>query len=340
MLKKLLLITTLALISDIFAHKTFYFIPPAGYNENFFDMADPILNRDNLNRPFYDLREKLNSLGYKLMTTKLDKPLKDFAGLIVLHKPSNKDLKKLLKYPKQKLFLILLEPPTVAPEYYESKYHNLFGKIFIMIDDYVNSTKYIKLHFPQPDLQVQPGLSFSAKKLCTLIASNKSSSHASELYSARKEVIHFFEHTAPQDFDFYGNGWNKTQYRTYQGSPLMKKEVLQKYKFCMCYENMKDVNGYITEKIFDVFTAGTVPVYWGAKNISSFIPQNCFIDRRLFKTNNEMYSFLKSVTEEQYNQYLANIRTFLTGEQAHYFSSEYFVKSTIRHLLESDQKSK
>lgn len=31
---------------------------------------------------------------------------------------------------------------------------------------------------------------------------------------------------------------------------------------------------YVTEKVYDAFVAGCVPIYWGAPNIHDFIPHN------------------------------------------------------------------
>ena len=48
--------------------------------------------------------------------------------------------------------------------------------------------------------------------------------------------------------------------------------------FAICYENARDIPGYITEKIFDCFFAGCVPIYWGgAPNVTDHIPANTFI---------------------------------------------------------------
>ena len=66
-----------------------------------------------------------------------------------------------------------------------------------------------------------------------------------------------------------------------------KIDVLKKYRFCICYENIKDVSGYVTEKIFDAFWAGCIPVYLGADNISDHVPKNCFISRRDFGSDEE-----------------------------------------------------
>ncbi|WP_226896450.1 glycosyltransferase family 10 domain-containing protein [Poseidonibacter ostreae] len=58
--------------------------------------------------------------------------------------------------------------------------------------------------------------------------------------------------------------------------------------------------GYITEKIFDSFFAGCVPVYLGADNITEHIPKECFIDKREFDTYEKLYKYLKNMSDEEY----------------------------------------
>ncbi|WP_281650799.1 glycosyltransferase family 10 [Helicobacter bilis] len=41
-----------------------------------------------------------------------------------------------------------------------------------------------------------------------------------------------------------------------------KIEWLKSYKFNLCFEN-SSYPGYLTEKLFDAFLAGCVPIYWG-----------------------------------------------------------------------------
>ena len=124
--------------------------------------------------------------------------------------------------------------------------------------------------------------------------------------------------------------------RTFFIGPVKtKREVLKNYKFYICYENTRDINGYITEKIFDCFVTGCVPVYWGSQNVTQYIPPECFIDRRRFSTNEELYQFLKSINETEYNQYLEAIKHFLQSDAAFLFSWEFFIDTVIR-TVESD----
>lgn len=115
--------------------------------------------------------------------------------------------------------------------------------------------------------------------------------------------------------------------------------MLEKYKFAICYENARDITGYITEKIFDCFFAGCVPIYWGADNITDHIPKECFIDKREFDSYEKLYDFLRNMSDEVYMKYLNDIEKFLRSEKAYFFSSECFVKTIIETVI-SDPKNK
>jgi hypothetical protein len=56
-------------------------------------------------------------------------------------------------------------------------------------------------------------------------------------------------------------------------------EVLSLFKFIICFENSY-TDGYITEKIFNCFLAGTIPIYKGAPDIKTFINTESFINPR------------------------------------------------------------
>jgi hypothetical protein len=111
---------------------------------------------------------------------------------------------------------------------------------------------------------------------------------------------------------------------------------MQMYRFSICYENIRDVPDYTTEKIFDSFFSGCVPVYWGPPNITKYIPEDCFIDRQKFSSHEELYRFMTSMTESEYLAYQERIAAYLTSEHAKPFSAESFantiVDTTVRDL--------
>jgi hypothetical protein len=53
-------------------------------------------------------------------------------------------------------------------------------------------------------------------------------------------------------------------------------KFLNKYKFIICFENSK-TPGYITEKIFNVFHARSIPIYDGAPDIDTYVNSKAYI---------------------------------------------------------------
>ncbi len=202
-------------------------------------------------------------------------------------------------------------------------------------DDVVDNKVFFKIDFPYhfsgKDVLY---MNFEKKKLLTNISGNKISTGNFELYSERLRVIEYFEYYS-DDFDFYGTGWQTEKYKNYKGICDSKFEVYNKYKFALCLENMYNVNGYITEKILDCFNAEIVPIYKGAKNIQSYIPQGCYIEYDKFKSIEELHHYLKDLTEEKYLEYIENIRNYKKDERK--FSAERMAENILQ-VIKLDKK--
>lgn len=247
---------------------------------------------------------------------------------------------------QNKMVLLLQEGEAVIPYNYSKEYHERFDYVLTWNDDLVDNKKYFKIYpLVANKKPLRNNTSFSQKKLLVNISTKKSSPFPKELYSARKNAILFFEKHCPNDFDLYGgrwdwptNRWEKRfpilikKYKSYRGFTNDKISTLSQYKFSLCYENFDGANGYITEKLFDCFVAGTVPIYWGANNISKYIDKNCYIDRKKFKSNTELYIFLKKITEKEYNEFMKNIDNFLNSSNYKKFLQENFVNIIIKTL--------
>ena len=137
-------------------------------------------------------------------------------------------------------------------------------------------------------------------------------------------------------FTLYGRNW--PHYRVYGGSVDRKVDTLKNFRFSFAYENICSVPGYVTEKIFDCFHAGTIPIYWGAPNISDYIPKDCYIAREDFPDNEALYSWLAHMEEEQHLAYLNNIRAFLQSKEAARFSKEHFISLVMKLLTTPHSK--
>lgn len=232
----------------------------------------------------------------------------------------------LSRIPKEKLILLMWEPPTVISGMSSPEAHQLFSRVYTWDDDLIDNQHIFKLYYPALAPMISAVVPFEQKKLCTLIASNFSSDFPKELYTERKNAIAFFERIKEPGFEFYGKGWNAEEHPAYRGAIPDKIAILKHYRFSICYENTRDIRGYITEKIFDCFCAGNVPVYWGASNVTDYIPKDCFIDRRDYKSLEDLYQFLKAMPKQDYEAYLSRIRTFLSSPKAQRFSHLEFEK--------------
>lgn len=254
---------------------------------------------------------------------------------------------------KDRSFLLSLECPIIRPENYKIKYHSKFKKVLTWHDDLVASddTKYVKSNFCNNLRKVNTS-NIQRSGFLVCIAGNKKIDADEELYSERLKVIKWFESSGNPDFDLYGNGWgsgkvssnrwyrplnrifsylpdNRKTHSSWKGRAENKIEVLSKYKFNLCFENAKSYPGYITEKIFDSFFAGTVPVYWGASNIENYIPSDCYIDFRAFNSISDCYEFLKTVSDDQIVIYQQSMQRFLESEKSYQFSMECFVNTIL-----------
>ncbi len=325
------------------------------YLENrIFDSQNSQLNRDNCLAPFHYLQREFLNKGVELSTQDLI-PL-DEADYIIYN-----DMPKTLPKPnwKDKCHLLILESPLVVKNSWEGDRLDHFAKVYSWNDDVTDEKKFIKVNYSF-EFPEKIKVSGHRDKLCCLISANKNSDEVNELYSERLKTIDWFQRNSLEDFDLYGIGWDRparsslsgkvvnkvldffprlltfypvNKYPSYKGMVQSKKSVLENYTFSICYENIHGLKGYITEKIFDSFFAGCIPIYWGADNITEYIPRNCFIDRREFTSNSELYDYLKSLTDLDCLNFRENIDSFLKSDQAKLFSVNTFAESITTSVL-------
>lgn len=233
---------------------------------------------------------------------------------------------------KEKMILIVHEAEAICPKSYMPKFHKYFHKIFTWNSEkFADDNNIVNFFLPMVNSQAVANVDFKEKSFLTLIASNKNSIYKNELYSERKKVINYFENTN-DDFSFYGYGWSDDVYKNYKGKIQNKIKTLSQYKYCICFENMCNVNNYITEKLFDCFEAQCVPIYWGAKNIKELVPEKTYIDYRDFNSIEELLIYLQNIDEEEYYKYLENMRSFLSSDE---YREKFYYKSYINIIVEN-----
>jgi hypothetical protein len=169
--------------------------------------------------------------------------------------------------------------------------------------------------------------------------------YVDELYTARLRAVEFFH--GHGEIDLYGRNWDRVPSRVgktrtpatfrrigeslsglkqkilpdplyvaaqgaWRGPAKSKSETISKYRFALCFENSV-LKGWMTEKLFDCFFAGTVPIYWGAPDVAEWVPPDCFIDMRRFENFAALRSFLHALTPSQIEAYRAGARRYLAS---------------------------
>ena len=294
---------------------------------------------------------------YKIELLKLNKFF-EYDLIIFANWPINKQVVKLLKKRTKPNYLLALEGPTIDKSTWKYSNHKFFKKVFTWDDSLVRKyrSKYIKINFPCYKNKKYK-IKFKKKNFLISISSNKKNNSKNDLYRERLKFINWAEKNNKVKFDFYGYGWNnydnsntffrkivkkfkaqnfvtKKKFKNYKGEYVgLKKELMKKYKFAICFENAKNFEGWVTEKIFHCFFSGCIPIYYGAKNISNIIPSNCYIDYKSFKNNKELINFLENMDQKNFDKYIKNISLYLSSKQfKNNFTLDAFSKKIFQQI--------
>jgi len=188
-----------------------------------------------------------------------------------------------------------------------------------------------------------------------------------ELYTERPAAVEFFARYG--EIDLFGKGWDEVPYqmgrtwkpasvqrierffrnrweqihptpvleaarKVYKGPVPSKIETLAQYTYCLVYDNV-ELEGWITEKIFDCFVAGTIPIYWGAPDVERWIPADCFIDKRQFADYADLRQYLHGLTARQIDAFREAGRAFFRSQRFAPFSKRTFTERLGR-IVEED----
>lgn len=253
-------------------------------------------------------------------------------------------------------YLLALENPFINPLNQNLEYCRQFDHVFSWNPGLSSIPNFTLLLVPN-EIRISSFSKFEERYIfSSLINANKRfpKSIPGDLYEERLALIKWYELHHPEDFRLYGLGWEKpspaftkaekfrrridrlrTQLYGYRPFPSFhgalenKGSVYRFSKFAFCYENTKNLDNYITEKIFDAMIYGCVPVYWGASNVCDFIPEDCFIDRGRFKNTSELHDFLKSIDGKAYSNFQVAIHNFLKSSKSDIFKAEEYVNKVV-----------
>ncbi len=296
--------------------KRFFIDPPsqAFYGNRFF--VDSGLNRDDCLRPWIFLKERCEGKGIELNTLDLWDRKGGPVEYYSLGMLDNLDEMAAQQDVLMKSFYVF-EPPVVDPSIYKAlpKLTSLFEEVYVhnthgdgYAFDGVDQSKLRKLYWPQPFNHVIE--SFWAnrdrkRRVVVINGNHKPASRNEELYSKRIDAMVALSKT--DLVDLYGRGWDRWLSRSsmwipywknrkrllsiYKGACESKFEILSRYEFCLCFENMR-MDGYMTEKLFDCLYAGCIPIYYGAPDVADYVDPEIYIDFTEFHGWNELVNHI------------------------------------------------
>jgi hypothetical protein len=256
------------------------------------------------------------------------------------------------------------EDPLIRPVNGDRAHLLRYRKVFTSNEDLVDGQHFLKLDYPN-DLRSVPVPGWSERPLgCVLIAANKALSRPNprNLHHRRVSMARCFEQHAPQMFALYGRGWGQPAVRpgswgrvlkrlrewrarmhiaapafpSWRGQVHDKGEVLRRARFAIAFENVSGSPGYITEKIFDCFVHGCVPVYLGTPGAAASIPAECYVDARAFDSDLALVQHLQTIDATRFAAYQSAIKAYLASPAAQRFSNERFTH-TLVDAIAADQ---
>jgi alpha(1,3/1,4) fucosyltransferase len=313
-------------------------------------------SRDNVARRFILLRELLASKGISLATYDLH-PIENSRVSIHFDIHPECGISKLSQRGNSAI-LVVSESPIINKCNHDPQLRSYFKKILTWESGKVNKNDTFWIGCGsgvfESEFSIREILLQKNSSACMIFA-NKLSNEPQELYSARREIIDWYEENAPEFLNLYGMGWERRIFQNifrpfnrigfftrfkhvppkiYRGQIESKISILKIHKFCFCYENVFGHASYISEKIFDSMMVGCVPVYLGAPDVGDFIPKKCFIDRTDFRDTASLHRYLTCMSSLEYRDYLNAIKDY----RQQYFESSFFDRKwaevIVKHTLD------
>jgi hypothetical protein len=310
------------------------------FNNNEIFKLESKHNIDDRLEPFFEFKKHALKNNYEINTIDIYNDITNI-DFFFFFKLDFKMLNILLKLDyKDRMFYFAWEPPVVTKIHKNKNLKRLsriFKAVFTWNDDLVDNKYFFKINYPQKIISNYEHFDLKDKtKLLTMISMDKKSKHRNQLYSERKKIIYYFEKKSRLDFDFYGIRWKEKKYKNYCGKSIRKYETYKQYKFAICFENMNNVKGYVTEKIFDCLKSNIIPIYYGSLNINQYIPSNCYIDYKIFSTIDELVFKIKNMSDYEYIEYINNANNYLLSNQSLEFTS-YSLYRNIFNVIEDEE---
>lgn len=332
--------------------------------------ANPSPIGDNLGLPGIRLAERLRRDGIEMHTIDM-LPIERFDAFCFGDMPCKKWALDVLRYARQHgkpTILSIGENHFIAPGNADFARYGEFDVVFTYNDEAVRKYGCVKSNYAFDFSLAKPSrVPFSDRRFAVMISACMKRHIPHNVSYLRLRTLDFYSRNHPDQMDLFGRGWDRgtyvfqdrpeifrfthglsidkllprKKYPVWRGPCERKSDVLGKYRFNYCYENTDEIPGYITEKVFDALMNGTVPVYLNHPSVDNYIPRDCYVNRKDFANDADLYAFLSGMDERTWHGYLEAGRNFLASDGARQFSIERYceIKATfIMDVLKRAEK--
>jgi len=185
---------------------------------------------------------------------------------------------------------LIMEPPCIRPDAYvkicKPEFRNKFDYILTHQRDLLSTDPKFR-HYTYAGCWIYPNkrVLHNKTKNISIIASSKRSTMGHIL---RHQVISCYRDRID---GIFGNGYDFVP---------NKIEALKDFRYSIVIEN-ETSDDWFTEKLIDCFVTGTIPIYWGTKNIGDYFNTDAIIQ---FSEFHELEKIIKTATQEFYDSKL------------------------------------
>ena len=188
---------------------------------------------------------------------------------------------------KAKISLMIVEPDAIhnlyinISKYLHWRFYKILTKNKYLLEEIHNTSFF---YFGSTFIQNSDKIDLQKKNMASLIASNQNKLTGHKL---RHEVV---QHIKNNNFNVsvIGRG-----YRPFEN----KEDGLKSYRYSIVIENTSELD-YFTEKVIDACLLETIPIYWGAPNISKYFDTRGFI---VCENIDQILQAIRTISIDDYN---------------------------------------
>lgn len=210
----------------------------------------------------------------------------------------------------------LVESPAVHPWTIDfiKTIENKFDLILTTVPELLKrGPKYVKSVVGSSRVDINDAGVCNKTKLVSMIASKKTQFIGHRL---RHEIAS----NKYNNLDVYGHNYINFE---------NKKDPLKDYMFSIAIMNIESDN-YFTEIIVDCLMYGTVPIFYGCKNIGDYFDERGIIK---FSSKEELEKILPTLSKEKYESMLPYIKNNFETAKKYVSTDDMIAKILIRELF-------